>query len=177
MKKLLPLFLISTLIGGGCYSSKDRAMDKATVIKPALTIEQAASTKTDAEKSPNLCTQEPTENDAGRLAYPIDPKYWNLPHLGQIFTALDCKDNDRVNKIKWMKDGSYTAGVTFSWGDAKPSEEMRSLLKEIGFTETATGLWQNKAPISLENLKRLHALFQNLQLDEMLEYEDCLDCG
>ena len=163
---LIAIATITALLGAGCSSKTSE-----NKIQP----EQAATTK--MEFDTQYCTAEPQENDIGSIVYPIAPAYWNMPHLGQIFTALDCKNSDRANKIQWMKDGNYTAGITLSWGDARPSEKMRSLLIEIGFTETTPGLWQNKSPVSLNNLDRLRLLFQKSQQGEILESEDCMDCG
>lgn len=163
---LIAIASVFSLLGAGCLS-RSQEPQKNVADKSEQATEQQA----------RHCTAEPQENDIGSIVYPIAPAYWNMPHIGQIFTALDCKNLDRAKMIQWMKDGNYTAGVTLSWGDARPSEEMRSLLKEIGFTETTPGLWQNKSPISLENLERLRVLFQNSKQGEMLEYEDCLDCG
>ncbi len=163
---LIAVASVLTLLGAGC-SSQSQETPQNVADKIEKTTGQEA----------RYCTEEPKENDIGSIEYPIAPAYWNMPHIGQIFTAMDCKNSDRANMIQWMKDGSYTAGVTLSWGDGRPSEEMRSLLIEIGFTETTPGLWQNEAPISLNDLELLRIMLQKTKQEKMPEYEDCMDCG
>ncbi|MBI4139109.1 hypothetical protein HY479_03080 [Candidatus Uhrbacteria bacterium] len=125
----------------------------------------------------SYCTAEPEENEIGAMVYPISPAYWNMPHLGQIFTALDCNNRERAMNVPGMRDGTYVSGISLSWGDGAPTSEMAALLKKLGFTETKSGLWQKDDPISLDGLDQLRALLRDPEKNGGLESEDCLNCG
>lgn len=127
---------------------------------------------------PNLCKAEPVENDIGALVYPIDKKYERMPHLGQVFTALDCKDEERAKEVRGFSDGHYSAGITLSWGEGTllPSD-LKLLLTRMGFMQTKPGTWKTEAALSMEQIKELYVMLADPLIYDRLKYEDCIKCG
>lgn len=157
MNKLIPALVFFTLLGAGCGG-------EAT---PALP----------AGRSPLLCTAEPETSDIGALIYPINSKYEKLGYLGQIFTALDCKDPERAKRIFGFEGENYVAGITLTWGADGPSINAQAVLSNLGFTKTADGVWHMSQPLTIDALQELRQLFQNPAELDRLQSTDCINCG
>lgn len=113
------------------------------------------------------------ENDIGAAVYPMKPKYTRLPHLGQVYTALDNGDRVRAGSVQGFKDGEYAAGVTLRWKEGGPSAEAEDILSRLGFTKIEELAWRTVQPLTLEQLLQLKPLI----LDPNLASEDCVRCG
>jgi hypothetical protein len=149
MKKIILASIACALLGAGCG-------DK--IVSP-------------------LCTSEPETSDIGSLMYPTDSKYEKLGYLGQIFTALDCKDSERAKKIFGFQGESYAAGVTLTWKADEPSANVQAILSTLGFAKTTDGVWQTNKPLTLDALEKLRQLFQDPAELDSLQSADCINCG
>lgn len=161
------IFFITTcaflLVGGGC-------------------TKQAETARTSAPPQPapvsNLCTVEPSQNEAGRLVYPIDAKYQRLPHLGQIFTALDCQDPDRAKRVPGFNpEEKYTAGILLKWRTEGASGQIREALRKLGFTEPDKQTMRSTYPYTIDDLRTLRDILNDPEAIQALDREDCITCG
>ena len=124
----------------------------------------------------NLCAAEPTPTEAGYSVYLIDTKYQNLGHLGELFTASDCNDQDRLSKIFGVKGTDYTIGANITLSN-NPSANLLSTIKTIGFqcaektTETTCKKWQLKKTAQVNDILKLKTFYQELN------GYDCINCG
>ncbi len=132
---------------------------------------------TSTSKTQNdLCTIAPTPNEAGYSTYPIDEKYKNLRHLGELFTAADCNNPERLSKIFGVKGENYTIGANISL-KSSPSTETLNTLKTIGFqcaekvAETSCKQWQLKNTVKLNDFLKLKNFYQEII------GSDCINCG
>lgn len=158
MKHFLSLLLLLPLAGAGCASTNTQA------------------TGPTAAPSADLCTRPPTENDIGSMVYPIAERYSRLPHLGQVFTALDCGDRGRAQQVRGFTDGRYALGVTLSW-ETEPPADLKAFLEQNGFSETAAGTWKSADPLTLDQLDGLRGFFAGPSANAGFRYEDCIRCG
>jgi|GEM_PF-3363976 len=126
-----------------------------------------------------LCTANPTENATGARVYPIAPAYSRLPHLGQIFTAIDCGNRERAQQVFGFVNGIYTAGARLSF-KTELTAATADALSTLGFTKTSKGkteIWTHASPLTLDALETLKRLLANPQVYASLESEDCILCG
>jgi hypothetical protein len=158
MKRFLLLSLLLPLAGAGCGSTNPQA------IQPTI-----------APVS-ELCTVSPTEDESGARIFPIAEKYSRLPHLGQIFTALDCGDRSRAQQVRGITGETYTLGVTLSW-ETEPVSDLKTFLERNGFSETATGTWETANPLVWDQIIGLYGFFKGTAAGEGFRYEDCILCG
>jgi hypothetical protein len=124
---------------------------------------------------PALCNEEPIEDESGRMKYPVAPAYAALPHLGQIFTAFDCSDQERAKLVAGMKDGVYQDGIRLHWQEGSPSADAKTVLKTLGFTEVSETVWETTRTFSLDQLTLLKPLFVGPSTPKVTE--DCIVCG
>lgn len=126
--------------------------------------------------SSNLCTAAPIPNEVGYYTYPIDEKYKNLRHLGELFTAADCNSPERISGVFGVKGEDYTIGANIGLYNG-PSTAMLSTLKNIGFqckiktTETDCKQWELKNTVKLNNFLQLKNFYQEII------GSDCINCG
>ncbi len=158
MKRFLSLLLLLPLAGAGC----------------ALTNTQA--TAPTAATSTDLCSKAPVEDESGARTFPVAEKYSRLPHLGQIFTALDCGNRSRAQQVRGFTDGRYALGVTLSW-DMEPPADLKTFLEQNGFAETATGTWKSADPLTMDQPDCLRGFFTGAAANAGFLYEDCIRCG
>lgn len=158
MNRLLLVLLLLPFAGAGCATASPHA---------------AAPT---AAPVPSICTVAPSEDESGARTYPIAPEYARLPHLGQVFTALDCGNRNRARQVRGFTDGTYALGVTLAW-DMEPPADLTAFLKRNGFSETATGTWRTADPLTLDQLDGLRGFFGDAAADAGFRYEDCVLCG
>lgn len=143
---------------------------------PTEISNQATLIKINNQSSNNLCTIAPTPNEAGYSTYPIDEKYKNLRHLGELFTAADCNNPERLSKIFGVKGENYTIGANISLKNS-PSTETLNTLKTIGFqcaekvAETSCKQWQLKNTVKLNDFLKLKNFYQEII------GSDCINCG
>lgn len=165
---LYPIVGVMFLVGSGCASTIGPRMN------PANSPSSATQTVTSIPQ--NLCTLQPIEDESGALVFPIDPKYDQLPHLGQIFTAFDCKRMD-IENIQRFEDGKYTAGILLTWKNVMPSKNTQTDLRTLGFLEVSTSRWKIELPLSLEDVERLKTIIDQAILAGDTVIEDCVKCG
>jgi len=125
----------------------------------------------------SVCEAEPTELESGKLAYPISESYSAMPHLGQVFTALDCDRTDRLNSISGMSKDHYMLGVTLLWKEDHTPDDVALVLQVLGFQETTSGKWRHPDPLSLDDLMELRNLLRDPAIRNALDQEDCILCG
>lgn len=116
-------------------------------------------------------------DDIGSIRYPTDSRYAVLPHLGQVFTAIECDDLDRAGRVAGFVDKSYTAGVLLSWGDTEPPLRMKEALTSLGFVSVTASTWKATRPFTVQDLNVLRQAFISNDALETLEFEDCVRCG
>ncbi|MBU1348476.1 hypothetical protein KJ781_00190 [Patescibacteria group bacterium] len=163
---LLP-FLFLAAIGAGCASATPTETDPPT---PPVT-------ETPTAVRDDICRQEPLMDDIGSIRYPTDSRYAVLPHLGQVFTAIECDDLDRAGRVAGFVDKSYTAGVLLSWGDTEPPLRMKEALTSLGFVSVTASTWKATRPFTVQDLNVLRQAFISNDALETLEFEDCVRCG
>ncbi|MCR4278793.1 MAG: hypothetical protein NUV81_02730 [bacterium] len=125
----------------------------------------------------SVCEAEPVETESGQLVYPVSPLYSALPHLGQVFTALDCEHNNQLNSITGMTKDQYMLGVTLLWREDHTPDDVALILQVLGFQETKSGKWSHPNPLSLDDLMELRNLLRDPAIRNALEQEDCILCG
>jgi hypothetical protein len=171
MRPLFCLLFLAVVAGAGCTPNTDWTNATSTTKAPAIHEDGGAATSTD------LCTDGPKENEIGSRVFPIATKYARLPHLGQVFTALDCGDRDRAIQVDGFKDGKYVAGVTLSWDDPGPPADLVGFLKKNGFTNVSQGTWKTTGTLTLDQLDGLYWFFSDTSTSGNLGFEDCIRCG
>lgn len=159
MKYLLPVLGLLFLAGAGCTSGS------------------TVNTKTAVAPDDPACTGNMFQNDAGAPVYPIAAPYKNFPHLGQIFTAIDCGNRLRATQVRGFTGEKYTAGIMFRWSTGAPPEEFTAVLTRMGFTEETKGAWSTREPLSMEDLLLLKSFLLDSEKNGGLENEDCVICG
>jgi len=113
--------------------------------------------------------------DIGRTVYPISEMYKQLPHLGQLFTAVDCGE-ERVKQLSGVKGNEYTLGARIALKDI-PSAELIKVLKEIGFDcstksdEVSCQEWTLTESVTIQQLLKLKPFSSAIGRD------DCVNCG
>lgn len=162
MKSLFFASLALLLLGAGCA---------------ALTTSEAPTVRPNTVGL-NPCSIAPTENEAGQLIYPIAPAYASMPHLGQIFTALDCNDADRAKHVAGFNaDGNYTAGILLKWKEEGASGQIREALRKLGFTEPDAQTMRADHNFSIDDLRTLRDILNDPDAVQALDHEDCISCG
>ncbi|MFA5126786.1 MAG: hypothetical protein WC465_02160 [Patescibacteria group bacterium] len=198
---VLIAIIVALLVGGGVYywqNMEARKLIKAneekirTEMQNKLNAAENQITKltnklsenenklTELEKNQtinNLCTAAPTPTEAGYNIYPIDTKYESLRHLGELFTASDCGDADRLSKIFGVSGENYTLGANISLNN-NPSTDLQTTFKQIGFqciqkntANASCKQWQLKNTVKVIDILKLKPFYQELQ-----SY-DCINCG
>ncbi|MFA6253616.1 MAG: hypothetical protein WCV69_04920 [Patescibacteria group bacterium] len=124
----------------------------------------------------DFCTIAPTTSAIGNNNYPIDDRYQNLGLLGQLFTASDCGDKDRLNKIFGVNGENYTLGSNLSL-TGKPSMELLIQLKKIGFTCKTKDTENNCLGWRLDKTVKVNDLIQLKTFYNELNSSDCINCG
>lgn len=163
MKSITTTFVVLALLGAGCTAPSQ------TSVTPFQQVSTAEA---------RLCTDPPTENEAGRAIYPIAEKYKNLPHLGQILTAIDCNDADRAKHVAGFNaDGKYTAGILLKWKEGGASGQIREALRKLGFTEPDKKTMRSDYPYSIDDLRSLRDILNDPDAVQALDREDCIVCG
>jgi len=147
---------------------------------PSEISNQATLIKINNQSLGSLCTAQPTPLEIGYSAYPIDTKYASLGHLGELFTADDCKDGVRMSKIYGVTQDesfSYTLGVTINLTN-KPSTNLLTTIKIIGFqckekntTDANCKQWELKNSALVSEILKLKPFYQEIQSS------DCIHCG
>ncbi len=123
------------------------------------------------------CTTPPQEDESGSLTYPIAARYSHLPHLGQIYTALDCKNPERAAQIQGMKNGAYIMGVRLRWpANMAPSAQTVSILEKLHFLQESPFLWSTTQTLSMDDLQLLQSIMNEATADRSPQ-EDCILCG
>lgn len=161
MKTLLPLLGLLFLAGAGCRP----AAEPLANTNPAVTPGNA------------VCTGNTFQDEAGAKVFPIADAYKRFPHLGQIYTALDCDNRLRALQVRGFKDEKYRAGVMFRWSTGAPPEAFAGILTRMGFVEENKGAWSTREPLSLEDLLQLKPFLMDDEKNGGLENEDCIICG
>jgi hypothetical protein len=174
MKHLLFTLTAVLLFGAGCgqgavvstapSSTSPSAQDGAFVQPLAL--------------DPVLCNAEAMENDIGRPAYPIAPRYTALPHLGEIYTLLDCRKRKVAETLLEQQEDKtfvYTHGIRLRWEEGTPSKDAVQVLQLLGFTKTNDTEWQSEKPFTLDQLLLLRPIFLGPNAARITE--DCIRCG
>jgi hypothetical protein len=124
----------------------------------------------------SLCTIEPIPNETGYSTYPIAEKYKDLRHLGELFTAADCNNPERLSGVFGVKGENYIIGANMSLKDA-PSTEMLNTLKSIGFyckdksIEVNCKQWELKNTVKLNDFLKLKNFYQEIIASS------CANCG
>ncbi len=172
MRPLFCLILLAAIAGAGCAPDADWTSATTTKKEPKMGAADRGTVT-----STGICTDGPRENDIGDMIFPIATKYARLPHLGQIFTALDCGDRVRALQVRGFEGGKYVPGVTLSWSGEGPPADLVVFLRKNGFTETEAGTWKTAGPLTLDQLDGLHWFFSDPATSGTLEYEDCIRCG
>jgi len=162
--KYLMLLLTATLVGTGCLSRQPVAGPSTP---PALNAPTAQA----------ACTAPPTEDENGRLRYPIMDAYKRLPHLGQVYTALDCQTPERLKAIPGIQDGMYVQGVRLRFKSGTLTAQDRTTLSSLGFTEEPDDTWRTDKKLSIEQLIELKPLVTNPAVQNTEDFEDCILCG
>lgn len=163
MKSIAIPLVVITMLGAGCVPA------------PQVAIPSPSQTATAETR---LCTDVPTENEAGRTVYPIAMKYKKLPHLGQIFTAIDCGDIERAKRISGFdQNGNYTAGMLIKWKEGGASGQIREALRKLGFTEPDKQTMRADHSFSINDLRTLRDLLLDPDAVQALDREDCISCG
>lgn len=166
MKSLMIATFALLLFGAGCATSTVTPPPPPTTTTPPTAL------------APNPCTMEPTENEAGQRVYPIASKYDLLPHLGQIFTALDCQDPSRAKQVSGFNaDGNYTAGILIKWKEGGASGQIREALRKLGFTEPDKQTMRADHNFSIDDLRALRDILNDPEAVQALDREDCVSCG
>lgn len=168
MKSLLPLLLVS-LVGAGCMPAPGGS--------PAPDIQNTGYVEDTSFVTSATCPTMLTEDESGAMRVTLLETYATLPHLGQVYTALDCNHPEWVDRIHGMKDGSYTLGVHLFVTETQMTAERRNLLTSLGFTENENGTWQTEKPLSQTQLLQLKPLLLEVQAPFNTQLEDCILCG
>lgn len=168
MKSLLPLLLVS-LVGAGCMPAPGNS--------PTPDIQNSGYVEETSVATTPTCPTAPTEDESGATSVALLESYATLPHLGQIYTALDCNHPEWVERIHGMKDGSYILGVHLFVTSAQMTPERRDLLTSLGFAEKENGTWQTEKPLTLDQLLKLKPLLGEVQAPFSTQLEDCVLCG
>ncbi len=166
MKRLIVIALI--LVGGASFAFRVHEVPTQDMTPTSTPI---------VKESSSICQEEPTENETGRITYPVSKPYAALPNLGQIFTAFDCTREETIPKMYGVSDNRYTLGVTLEWKGGRTPDAAALILQVLGFKELSPGVWQHEEPLSLDELMELHALLRDPEIRSAIEREDCIWCG
>jgi hypothetical protein len=162
--KYLTLLITASLIGAGCLPWQPASEPSTPPVLKAPTAQA-------------VCPAPPIEDESGRLRYPIMDAYKNLPHIGQIYTALDCQMPERIQTIPGMKDGMYVQGVRLRFKPGTLTTQDRTMLGALGFTEEPEDTWRTDKKLSIEQLMELKPLVTNPAVQNTEDFEDCVRCG
>jgi hypothetical protein len=117
------------------------------------------------------------EDESGVARYPVAPEYKKLPHLGQIYTALDCGLKERALLVVGIENETYVDGVRVFVTDEKLTDQDRTVLTELHFEEEGPGDWKRTDPMSLDEILKLKPLLTGPATNEQDSVEDCILCG
>lgn len=140
--------------------------------------------KIDTETSA-YCTGEPEQTDIGSLEYPTDPQYENVgSYLGQLLTASDCEDKNRIENIFGVVPGGESTLTTFTLGsnlglDGAPSAELLGVLKDIGYDCTEAGTSDSQCvewKLTSDSVP-VEKLFDLKPYVNEIKFGDCVNCG
>jgi len=197
---ILIVIIVALLAGGGVYYWQNQqaqkqnqtatekirnemqikiteAENKTTELINKLSETETKLNELEKNQSANrLCTDDPTTSAIGSKEYPIDPRYQNLGHLGQLFTASDCNDTTRLSKIFGVSGDNYTLGVNLSLNN-KPSAELLTELKKIGFTCRTKDAENNCLGWRLDKTVKINSIISIKPFYNELKFSDCINCG
>jgi hypothetical protein len=120
----------------------------------------------------SYCTDDPEYLDNGRSVYPIDPKYVDLPFLGQLFTAANC-GGTRVFDLFGVDGSSYTLGSRILLNGV-PSEDFLTVFSLIGF-ECVEG--SDCTEITLSDTVTVDEMLLLEPYYAEMSADDCTNCG
>ncbi|MEO5927755.1 MAG: hypothetical protein ABIO72_03475 [Patescibacteria group bacterium] len=167
MKFLLPSLLLISALGAGCTPAP------ATPSPSNKTPEAVVPVVNTDPK----CATAAIEDESGAMRYPLLDTYAKLPHLGQIYSALDCGHSEWVSKIHGVSDKAYRLGVHLAIPSGGLAEEDQAFLTSLGFTENKDGSWQTDKPLAIDQLLKLKPLLLQISTSSDLPVEDCVLCG
>lgn len=173
-KPLLLIFAAALLFGAGCGSRTQRDI----AVTPTSSSQTDGTFTQPPDIDSSICDADVSEQENGRRTYPIAPRYAALPHLGEIYTLLDCRKQSTAETFLEKQQNEtflYTRGVRLRWESSAPTDDARKVLRILGFTSTSDTEWESQGSFTLDQLLFLRPIFLGPNPPRITE--DCIRCG